>query len=68
MVYPNSGEIWNAREHRWGSGRSSEDTFADVAAWYRAGASLIGGCCRTGPEEIGRLRTRLEALTRSESR
>jgi homocysteine S-methyltransferase len=65
VVYPNSGEIWNARAHRWGSGLSSENTFADVAAWYREGASLIGGCCRTGPDEIGRLRNRLEALARS---
>lgn len=23
-----------------------------VKIWYEAGARLIGGCCRTGPEDI----------------
>lgn len=56
VVYPNSGEHWNAKSEIW-TGRSSECGLADqVPAWIAAGARLIGGCCRTGPAEIARMR------------
>ncbi|MFF7985126.1 homocysteine S-methyltransferase [Streptomyces sp. NPDC007901] len=50
VVYPNSGEVWDAEARAW-TGRS---TFAaeQVAGWREAGARLIGGCCRVGPEGI----------------
>ncbi|MGN9757892.1 homocysteine S-methyltransferase [Streptomyces sp. SD31] len=51
VVYPNSGEAWNAESRTW-DGRS---TFApeQVRGWRESGARLIGGCCRVGPEAIG---------------
>ncbi|MEU3839544.1 homocysteine S-methyltransferase [Streptomyces sp. NPDC028635] len=51
VVYPNSGERWDAEARAW-DGRS---TFAPelVRGWQEAGARLIGGCCRVGPEAIG---------------
>ncbi|HLF31797.1 MAG TPA: homocysteine S-methyltransferase [Xanthomonadales bacterium] len=56
LAYPNSGETWVASEHRWvGQGSGS----LDPAAWCQAGARLIGGCCRTGPEDIARVRSSL---------
>ncbi|MGP4008342.1 homocysteine S-methyltransferase [Streptomyces sp. 4N124] len=50
VVYPNSGEAWDAEARAW-TGRSS---FApeQVRGWQDAGARLIGGCCRVGPEAI----------------
>ncbi|WP_221350997.1 homocysteine S-methyltransferase [Streptomyces beigongshangae] len=53
VVYPNSGETWDAGARAW-SGRA---TFApgQVTAWERAGARLIGGCCRVGPEVIAEI-------------
>jgi homocysteine S-methyltransferase len=50
VVYPNSGEVWDAEARAW-TGRS---TFAaeQVEGWREAGARLIGGCCRVGPEAI----------------
>ncbi|MFE1795637.1 homocysteine S-methyltransferase [Streptomyces sp. NPDC059517] len=53
VVYPNSGETWDAGARGW-SGRS---TFAPerVVGWERAGARLVGGCCRVGPEAISRI-------------
>ncbi|MEV0555860.1 homocysteine S-methyltransferase [Streptomyces sp. NPDC050597] len=50
VVYPNSGETWDAEARAW-TGRS---TFApeQVSGWERAGARLIGGCCRVGPTAI----------------
>ncbi|ANP50295.1 homocysteine S-methyltransferase [Streptomyces griseochromogenes] len=50
VVYPNSGEVWDAEARVW-RGRT---TFGaeQVTAWREAGARLIGGCCRVGPEGI----------------
>lgn len=56
IVYPNSGEQWVAGENRW-AGQSCRGLTA--AAWYRQGARLLGGCCRTGPEDIRRMRAEL---------
>jgi homocysteine S-methyltransferase len=50
VVYPNSGEAWDARARAW-TGRSTF-TAEQVTGWQRAGARLIGGCCRVGPEAI----------------
>jgi len=50
VVYPNSGEAWDAVGRRWtGTPGIATD---DVAAWIAAGARLVGGCCRVGPEQI----------------
>ncbi|ARZ67295.1 homocysteine S-methyltransferase [Streptomyces sp. HU2014] len=53
VVYPNSGEEWDARARAW----RGSPTFAPdrVAAWTSAGARLIGGCCRVGPDRIAEL-------------
>ncbi|WP_367320114.1 homocysteine S-methyltransferase [Streptomyces sp. HUAS ZL42] len=51
VVYPNSGETWDARARAW-NGRSTF-TAEQVRGWQGAGARLIGGCCRVGPEAIG---------------
>jgi len=52
LVYPNSGESYDAEMNDW-SGDPVYETFSDEAkVWYDAGARLIGGCCRTSPEDI----------------
>lgn len=52
VIYPNSGETWNAESRSW-CGVGDPQQFATLAhQWYEAGASLIGGCCRTGPAHI----------------
>ncbi len=56
IVYPNSGEGWDAERKRW-TGAADASSFALAAkGWREAGAQLIGGCCRTGPEDIRQLR------------
>jgi S-methylmethionine-dependent homocysteine/selenocysteine methylase len=50
VAYPNSGEAWDAEARTW-----REDPSFDaglVRDWIAAGARLIGGCCRVGPEAI----------------
>jgi homocysteine S-methyltransferase len=52
IVYPNSGEIYDASTNTW-HGETSCDSFGlQSKDWYAAGARLIGGCCRTTPDHI----------------
>ncbi|MEU0297610.1 homocysteine S-methyltransferase [Streptomyces microflavus] len=58
VVYPNSGEGWDAGGRGW-TGRSTFDA-GRVRAWTGAGARLVGGCCRVGPDRIKELAGLLE--------
>ncbi|KQX12698.1 homocysteine methyltransferase [Streptomyces sp. Root431] len=50
VVYPNSGERWDAGGRGWRGGLTFDPSGA--AVWAGAGARLIGGCCRVGPSAI----------------
>jgi homocysteine S-methyltransferase len=55
VLYPNSGEGWNAETRCWIQTPGSCDPvkFGQQASeWFAAGAQIIGGCCRTRPEHI----------------
>ncbi|GAA2587947.1 homocysteine S-methyltransferase [Streptomyces tubercidicus] len=53
VVYPNSGERWDAAARAWcGAPEFGADR---VATWAADGARLIGGCCRVGPDTITEL-------------
>jgi len=52
LVYPNSGERWDARTRTWREAREMFDWDAAAFRWKDAGAKLIGGCCRTTPATI----------------
>ncbi len=52
LVYPNSGEGWDAATRRWTGVSDPEDFGARAAEWFAAGAQIVGGCCRTRPEHI----------------
>jgi homocysteine S-methyltransferase len=53
VVYPNSGERWDAGARRWTG--PSHFTPARASAWIAAGASAVGGCCRVRPSDIAGL-------------
>lgn len=57
VVYPNSGQTWDAAARAW----TGTSAFApeDVRGWVDAGARLVGGCCRVGPEDVAALRAAL---------
>ncbi|GHF81012.1 homocysteine S-methyltransferase [Streptomyces filamentosus] len=57
VVYPDSGERWDAAARDWRGAPAYGPATAPrlAAAWAKAGARLIGGCCRTGPETIAAL-------------
>lgn len=60
VVYPNSGEAWDAEARTWTG--SSSFTPGQVAGWERAGARLVGGCCRVGPEAITGIATAVRGV------
>lgn len=55
IVYPNSGEIYNAETKLWGAAPVFTDFATASQTWRQAGAVLIGGCCRTSPCHIAEL-------------
>jgi homocysteine S-methyltransferase len=52
IVYPNSGEGWDAGRRCWTGVSDPEDFGAQAAEWFKAGAQMVGGCCRTRPAHI----------------
>ncbi len=61
IVYPNSGELYDAKERSWIAASDSVTNSFEPGRWYKEGARLIGGCCRIGPTHIHEMH---EALTR----
>ncbi|MFE7777280.1 homocysteine S-methyltransferase [Streptomyces sp. NPDC057445] len=53
VVYPNSGERWDEAARTWRGGVTFDP--ARVRDWQAAGARLVGGCCRVGPDRIAAL-------------
>lgn len=53
VVYPNSGETYDAADKSWHG--TAEDFGTMAQRWHSAGARLIGGCCRTTPREIAEI-------------
>jgi homocysteine S-methyltransferase len=52
VVYPNSGEAWDAQARSW-TGSNDPTRYGEMAArWFAAGAQIVGGCCRTRPAHI----------------
>jgi homocysteine S-methyltransferase len=53
VVYPNSGEVYDAKTKTWSGELSSGVSQKEKAQrWRQLGARLIGGCCRTTPDSI----------------
>ncbi len=63
LAYPNSGEGWDASRRRWSpstAGVGREGWLRGLAAAWRAGARVLGGCCRIGPDDVAELRERVD--------
>jgi homocysteine S-methyltransferase len=63
VVYPNSGERYDARDNTWHGTVTPLDCAAAAKEWRAAGATLIGGCCRMGPEHIAAMRDALRGAS-----
>lgn len=58
LAYPNSGERYDAQDKVWRGSATPLEFAQGAETWQRAGAKLIGACCRTTPETIRALRPR----------
>jgi homocysteine S-methyltransferase len=63
IVYPNSGEIYHAEDNSWAGTVTEMQCKESAQQWIAAGAKLVGGCCRIGPEQIAAM-AECAALTR----
>lgn len=64
VVYPNSGEEYDAMHKVW-LGQSVPSEFGTFSReWRKEGAALIGGCCRTGPAHIRQIADRMRRMKR----
>ena len=52
LVYPNSGEGWDATRRVWTGVTDPAEFGMHAAEWFKAGAQIVGGCCRTRPAHI----------------
>ena len=52
VVYPNSGETYNAKNKTWSGLNDPSQWVQSVIPWIESGATIIGGCCRIGPAHI----------------
>lgn len=57
VIYPNSGETYDADLKEWvqNTGVTDEDFISYVNKWCELGASLVGGCCRTTPDTVRKI-------------
>ncbi len=60
VVYPNSGESFDANSRTWSGSQAIDDFATQAAVWRQLGASIIGGCCRVTPAHIASLKSRLQ--------
>jgi len=52
VVYPNSGESWDAETRCWTGSSDPAEFGCQAETWFDAGAQIVGGCCRTRPSHI----------------
>ena len=52
LTYPNSGETYDPSKMEWNNDPVVESFGEQAREWQAAGAQLIGGCCRSTPEDI----------------
>ena len=57
VVYPNSGEGWDAQNRCWTGNGDPAAYGSNAAQWRKAGAQIIGGCCRTRPAHVREVAT-----------
>ena len=56
IAYPNGGDRWDPLSRRWLADDGGHFDPTAVATWTASGATWLGGCCGTGPDDIVRPR------------
>ena len=67
IVYPNSGEVYDAHTGAWhwpaNGARGAGEPTLEARDWIARGAAGVGGCCRVGPAGIRALRRQVAGVT-----
>jgi len=65
VIYPNSGEGWDAESREWVAGGHPQASVRNwpVEQWVTDGARLVGGCCRVTPDDIANMSRRVASYT-----
>ena len=58
VVYPNSGQQYDAEARQWRGAAEMRHWSSLAQRWFEAGAAMIGGCCNLGPRHIRELAMR----------
>ncbi|MCD7035403.1 homocysteine S-methyltransferase [Metabacillus sp. GX 13764] len=67
IIYPNSGESYDATTKTWDGNSSCAEISGQSASWFEAGARLIGGCCRTNSDQIKQLAEKWRSFSQIET-
>lgn len=60
VTYPNSGEVYDGATQTWKSLPDHTHTLLENSQiWHQFGAKVVGGCCRTTPDDIACLTNHL---------
>ena len=62
IVYPNSGELWDAQHKHWMPTPNQQLLVNQAKSWIDLGVKIIGGCCRTNESWVHRLKNLRESL------
>lgn len=60
IVYPNNGDLYDLQQQKWIVQKRSAKLPKLVPLWLENGAQIIGGCCRTTPADIKKIKTAIE--------
>lgn len=63
-VYPNSGEIYDPTTKKWLNPKENVSFEELIRLWVKEGANIVGGCCRTTPKTIERMKSSLSTITK----
>lgn len=55
VVYPNNGDEYDGSKGEWVENNLSADFGEFSEKWLASGANLIGGCCRSTPDDIRKI-------------
>lgn len=60
VTYPNSGEVYDGATQTWHESADTSHTLLEhTLKWHELGAKVVGGCCRTRPQDIQILASQL---------
>ena len=62
VVYPNSGETYNAKNKTWSGLNDPGQWSQSVVPWIESGATIIGGCYRIGPAHIKEIKELIKRI------